>query len=41
MNKLMTVIFAGAMLASVSAASASDQWAEEILKAKTGRYSPC
>ena len=40
MNKLMTVIYAGAMLASVSAASASDQWAEEILKAKTGRYSP-
>ena len=40
MNKLMTVIFAGAMLASVSAAGASDQWAEEILKAKTGRYSP-
>ena len=40
MNKLMTVIFAGAMLASVSAASASDQWAEERLKAKTGRYSP-
>ena len=40
MKKLMTVLFAGAMLASVSAASASDQWAEERLKAKTGRYSP-
>ena len=40
MKKLMTVLFAGAMLASVSAASAGDQWAEERLKAKTGRYSP-
>ena len=40
MNKLLTVIFAGAMLASGSAASASDRWAEERLKAKTGRYSP-
>jgi hypothetical protein len=40
MKKLMTVVFAGAMLASISAASASDQWVEERLKAKTGRYSP-
>ena len=40
MKKLMAVLFAGAILASVSAASASDQWAEERLKAKTGRYSP-
>lgn len=40
MNRLMTVIFAGAMLASISAASASDQWTEERQKAKMGRYSP-
>jgi hypothetical protein len=40
MKKLMTVLFAGAMLASVSSANANDQWAEERLKAKTGRYSP-
>jgi hypothetical protein len=41
MKKLMTVAFAVAMLASASAAaSASDQWAEERLKVKTGRYFP-
>ena len=40
MNRLMMVLFAEAMLASVSSANANDQWAEERLKAKTGRYSP-
>ena len=38
MNKLM-IFLAGAMLASASA-GANDQWAEERLKTKTGRYSP-
>ena len=40
MKTVMSVLFAGAMLASVSIATANDQWAEERLKAKTGRYSP-
>ena len=40
MKTVMSVLFAGAMLASVSMATANDQWAEERLKAKTGRYSP-
>ena len=38
MKKSM-VSLAGAVLASASA-GANDQWAEERLKAKTGRYSP-
>jgi hypothetical protein len=40
MKKLMTVLFAGAMLASVFSANANDQWTEERLKAKRGHYSP-
>jgi hypothetical protein len=40
MKTVMSVLFAGAMLASVSMATANDRWAEERLKAKTGRYSP-
>jgi len=40
MKTMMSVLFAGVVLASVSTATANDQWAEERLKAKTGRYSP-
>jgi hypothetical protein len=40
MKTLMIVAFAGAMLTSVSAAGTNDQWSEERMKAKTGRYSP-
>ena len=40
MKALMMIAFAGAMLTSVSVAGTNDQWAEERLKAKTGRYSP-
>ena len=40
MKSVISVLIAGAMLASVSMAAANDQWAEERLKAKTGRYSP-
>ena len=40
MKTMMSVLIAGAMLASVSMATANNQWAEERLRAKTGRYSP-
>jgi hypothetical protein len=40
MKTMMSFLIAGAMLASVSMATSNDQWAEERLKAKTGRYSP-
>ena len=40
MKTMMILLFAGAMSASASLATTNDQWAEERLKAKTGRYSP-
>lgn len=40
MKTMMILLFAGAMSASAMLATTSDQWAEERMKAKTGRYSP-
>jgi hypothetical protein len=40
MKTFMTVLFAGAMLASTTFAAASDPLAEERFKMKTGRYTP-
>jgi hypothetical protein len=40
MKTLMIVAFAGALLTSLSAAGTNNQWSEERIKAKTGRYSP-
>jgi hypothetical protein len=40
MRTLMIVALAGAMLTSASVAGTNDQWSEERMRAKTGRYSP-
>lgn len=40
MKTMMILLFAGAMSSSAMLASTNDQWAEERMKAKTGRYSP-
>ncbi len=40
MKTMMILLFAGAMSGSAMLATTNDQWAEERIKAKTGRYSP-
>jgi len=40
MKTMMILLFAGAMSGSAMLATTNDQWAEERMKAKTGRYSP-
>ena len=40
MKTMMSLLFAGAMSGSAMLATTNDQWAEERMKAKTGRYSP-
>jgi hypothetical protein len=40
MRTMMILLFAGAMSGSTMLAATNDQWAEERMKAKTGRYSP-
>jgi hypothetical protein len=40
MKLMMILLFAGAMSASAMLTTTSGQWAEERMKAKTGRYSP-
>jgi hypothetical protein len=37
---MMILLFAGAMSGSATLATTNDQWAEERINAKTGRYSP-